>query len=352
MNEKIGSDNSSGVIIFTLSSCDHTKNLEDVQTDTVNRTTEISNSNGINEAETDLYESEYTDYDELENLIGEYDYLSDDGIGKLIIKKTSYGYDISDYESESSYRFLADSSNIETIENNRIYIKYPEQVFSDGTVIFSYYILEYSTDEINVYYGKSVPEEAQFLYHAMKKIEKIVDYEALGIEEYIYPSEFFMGDNLKAAITQLALSYENFDKDCVSNESWKETFVAKFIQNSRILFDYLDLISDKNNGQISTDELNYIQYSLTNTELDFSSYTDGSVNRNDSASSLNYGWISEYDYEYTDSGVVITADFEVGYDGTDSIQKREITVELVKNPYSCFDGYSVVALSQKYIPIA
>ena len=113
--------------------------------------------------------------DELENLIGEYDYVSDYGMGKLIIKKTSYGYDISDYESESSYRFLADSSNIETIENNRIYIKYPEQVCSDDTVIFSYYILEYSTDEINVYYGKSILEEAQFLYHATKKKEEDTD---------------------------------------------------------------------------------------------------------------------------------------------------------------------------------
>lgn len=109
--------------------------------------------------------------DALENLTGEYNYLSDYGTGKLIIRKSSDGYDISDYESESSYRFLANSSNIEAIENNRIYIKYPEQVFSDNTVIFNYYILEYSTDEINVYYGKSVPEEAQFLYHATKKTD-------------------------------------------------------------------------------------------------------------------------------------------------------------------------------------
>ena len=109
--------------------------------------------------------------DALENLPGEYEYLSDYGTGKLIIEKTSDGYDISDYESESSYRFLADSSNIESIEDNRIYIKYPEQVFSDDTVIFCYYILEYSTDGINVYYGKSMSEEAGFLYHATKKNE-------------------------------------------------------------------------------------------------------------------------------------------------------------------------------------
>ena len=115
--------------------------------------------------------------DVLEDLIGQYEYLSDYGIGKLTIKKTSWGYDISDYESESSYRFLADSSNIETIENNRIYIKYPEQIYSDDTVIFSYYILEYNTDEINVYHEKSLLDEAQFLYHAVKKKEEFPDSE-------------------------------------------------------------------------------------------------------------------------------------------------------------------------------
>ena len=86
-----------------------------------------------------------------------------------MIKRTSDGYDISDYDSESSYRFLADASNVEAIENNRIYLKYPEQVFSDDTVVFGYYILEYDTDEIIVYYGKSAFEEAEFLYHAAKK---------------------------------------------------------------------------------------------------------------------------------------------------------------------------------------
>ena len=119
----------------------------------------------------------------LEDLIGEYEYLSDYGTGKLMIQKSSNGYDISDYESESSCRFLADSSNIETIENNRIYVKYPEQVFSDDTVNFSYYVLEYSTDEINVYYGEAGFEEAQFLYHATKKTE-------VGSDVYEYEGEY------------------------------------------------------------------------------------------------------------------------------------------------------------------
>ena len=37
------------------------------------------------------------------------------------------------------------------------------------TQFFSYYILEYSTDGINVYYTKFVDEEGQFLYHATRK---------------------------------------------------------------------------------------------------------------------------------------------------------------------------------------
>ncbi len=179
---------------------------------------------------------------------------------------------------------------------------------------------------------------------------KIVNYEALRIQKYEYPAEFSMGDNLKTAITQLALSYENFNTDSVNSDKWKEIFVDKFIQNSRLSFDYLEMVSDKNKGLISKEELNYIQYSLTNIEVDFSSYANGAVNRYDDSSALNYGWISNWDYEYTNDGVIITANLEVGADGTDVVQKRELTVNLVKNPYSCFDGYSIVSISTKVMP--
>lgn len=177
--------------------------------------------------------------------------------------------------------------------------------------------------------------------------EKTADKEVPGMQEYEYPSEFSMGDNLKTAVTQLALCYDNFDKDFVCREEWKEIFVSRFIQNTRSSFDYLDMVSDKNNGKISADELNYIQYSLTGVELDFSPFAGDGLDRYDAASPLNYGSITGYDYEYTNQGVIVTADFEVGYDGTASAQEREITVELVKNPYSCFDGYSVASISSK-----
>ena len=190
-----------GVTLLTLSSCGQAKDADDAQTNVLgstvesgNSTTELGDSTGepgnstaepggstgeVQKTQNDNIAG--SDLAELENLTGEYEYLSDYGTGKLMIQKSSNGYDISDYESESSCRFLADSSNIETIENNRIYVKYPEQVFSDDTVNFGYYVLEYSTDEINVYYGESGFEETQLLYRATKKIEVRADvYEYEG----------------------------------------------------------------------------------------------------------------------------------------------------------------------------
>jgi len=140
-----------GAIICMLSACGQRKDIENNQVDISNNVTD------------DLI------VNELEKLAGKYEYLSDYGVGRLIIEKNEYAYDISDYDSESSYRFLTDTSNIESIENNRIYIKYPEQVFQDDTVIFCYYILEYGEDEMNVYYKQSEQTDEQLLYHATKK---------------------------------------------------------------------------------------------------------------------------------------------------------------------------------------
>ena len=114
------------------------------------------------ETETDLI---------LEKLVGEYEYVFDSGKGSLTIKKEDQGYSIDDYESQTSYRFLAYSSDIEYIKNNRIYIKYPDKIYSDDTVVFCYYILEYGTDEIKVYCKKSANDGEHFLYCATKKEE-------------------------------------------------------------------------------------------------------------------------------------------------------------------------------------
>ena len=170
-----------GAIICMLSACGQRKDIEYNQADISNNVEDVlTSSDSVTSTEdvTDDVKEEITASEnvtddlivnELEKLAGEYEYLSDYGVGKLIIEKNEYTYDISDYDSQSSYRFLADSSNIESIENNRIYIKYPEQVFQDDTVIFCYYILEYGEDEMDVYYKQSEQTDEQLLYHATKK---------------------------------------------------------------------------------------------------------------------------------------------------------------------------------------
>ena len=167
-----------GVALLVLSACGQTESPEEAQENVTGSAEEfIDSTDKVQGTQDDeIADSVHSDpaegkEDVLESLTGEYEYLSDHGNGRLVIQKTSSGYDISDYESEDSWRFLADSTDIETVKDGKIYLKYPEQVFSDETVEFSYYILEYIADGIDVYYGKSSFEEVEFLYHATRKTE-------------------------------------------------------------------------------------------------------------------------------------------------------------------------------------
>lgn len=190
-----------GAVLLVLSACGQAEkpSPEETQADVTGGAVEVSDGTEKMRGTQDV---EYADSDEgnptgskeeghlvtdkddvLESLTGEYSYSSDYGTGRLSIQKTSNGYDISDYESEDSYRFLADSSNIEAVEDGRIYIKYPEQAFSDGEAVFGYYILEYNTDGIDVYNGKSSFERAEFLYHATKETEASANQQENSAED-------------------------------------------------------------------------------------------------------------------------------------------------------------------------
>lgn len=46
------------------------------------------------------------------------------------------------------------------------------------------------------------------------------------------------------------------NQDIVCNEYWEGVFVARFIQNTRASFDYLEMLSAKNYGEISVEEIN------------------------------------------------------------------------------------------------
>ena len=166
-------------IIVSLTACGNNLDVSESFTQNMQTGQEAMESNLENEVVEDVSEQQNLTAGEtetdliLEKLVGEYEYVSDYGKGYLTIKKEDKGYSIDDYESETSYRFLAYSSDIEYIENNRIYIKYPDKVYSDDTVVFCEYILEYGTDEIKVYCKKSANDDEQFLYCAIKKKENL-----------------------------------------------------------------------------------------------------------------------------------------------------------------------------------
>ena len=162
-------------IIVSLTACGNNPEVSESFTQNMQAGQEATESNLENEVVDDVSEQQNLPAGEiktdliLEKLVGEYEYVSDYGKGSLTIKKEDHGYSINDYDSETSYRFLAHSSNIEYIKNNRVYIKYPDKVYSDDTVVFCEYILEYSTDEITVYCKKTPNDDEQFLYCASKK---------------------------------------------------------------------------------------------------------------------------------------------------------------------------------------
>ncbi|MDD5936342.1 MAG: hypothetical protein PUC65_12425 [Clostridiales bacterium] len=174
-----------------------------------------------------------------------------------------------------------------------------------------------------------------------------IDFDALGVKPYQYPKEFILEEDLKDAIIQLGISYDMFDQEVVFSQDWKEQFVDRFLKNSRSSNAYLKQMAEKNQGLVTIPEINYMQYSLTNLKIDFAPYIKETVNSYENSSSLNYGTITNYTYKLTEEGVCVTAELEVGSDGMTGTRKRELTVNLIKNEYSCFNGYSICSLTSK-----
>ena len=174
--------------------------------------------------------------------------------------------------------------------------------------------------------------------------DTMFDYESLGVNQYVYNSEFELGEDLKNAIAELACCYDEFDENVVNDETWKNIFLTRFTQNSRYSFDYLDKQAEKGNGFITREQVEYIQYSLTNEKIDFSDCVEKEVDTQDATSGMNFGNIINYEYESHDEEIVLSADMQLQSDGTNNVKEKKVTVYLIKNPYSCFDGYSIKQL--------
>ena len=181
----------------------------------------------------------------------------------------------------------------------------------------------------------------------IKDIPKTFNYDELGIAEYEYPNNFDMDDSLKRIIASLAFWYEDYDEETSKTEEWKNSFIARFIQNSMFSFDYLDDLDQNNDGRITAEQINYIHYSITNTEVDYSNVVDGYINCRDNTSFMNHAFMDEYEYEIKGDHVIIRAIIDVEYQGSTDIDQYDIVADLIKNPYSCFNGYSIVSVKSK-----
>lgn len=169
-----------------------------------------------------------------------------------------------------------------------------------------------------------------------KKTEKEL-FELLDIEKYEYPSEFEITQNLKLLLENMAINYKNYNADYVFDEEKQLRFVHNFCQNSWNCIDYVYDSLDCSNGILHKADVEYIQYSLSGKYIEFEYLDDDvEIDVNDCSSGFLYAELSSYEVISTDVNIVLRVEFEIS---DNSNEEAEVT--LIKNEYSCFDGYSV-----------
>ena len=164
--------------------------------------------------------------------------------------------------------------------------------------------------------------------------------------------EFVLGENLAGAITELALRYDEFDMTAMQEDSYPDIFLSAFCQNSRFTFDYLANLMEKGDGILSQEQVEYIQYSLTGENVDFTDYVgEEGIDIYQSTSGLLFGEIASYEGEVKGKEVALAAVFEFrtmhDIEAERPTKVYELTVALEKNEDSCFDGYSIKSMSKK-----
>ncbi|MBQ9765265.1 MAG: hypothetical protein IJW18_03600 [Lachnospiraceae bacterium] len=177
-----------------------------------------------------------------------------------------------------------------------------------------------------------------------------IDFDSLGIKDYTYPTEFVLGQNLSGAITELVLTFEEYNIDETEADYYMESFLFHFCQNTRFTFDYLEKVREENNAIMTKEQVEYVQYSLTNKFIDMQKdISEEGININEAAGSLGYGRILSYQAEVVGNEVNLVAEFERGTNEFEPTKLYELNVVLVKNPKSCFDGYSIKSIASKNI---
>ena len=174
------------------------------------------------------------------------------------------------------------------------------------------------------------------------------DYDALGVQEYQYPSTFELSDDLSGAIALLAQSYNDYNSDVPRSSEWQEFFTSHYLMNSHYSFGYLNFVCEQNSNKISEAQAEYMSYALTGVKSDFT--FNESLDYNNASSFYNDVFFDRYTFEQTTSGVlvhaVITQESKT-FNGDDVViadNSYSFDINLVKNPYSCFSGYSISSI--------
>ena len=170
--------------------------------------------------------------------------------------------------------------------------------------------------------------------------------------EQLKDGKFILSQNIEGALVQLGLCYDDFDAEVVNGDSWGEQFISDFLLNSRYSFDYLDEIIDANDGLITKEQAEYMQYSLTGIQKDLPIAEGETLDTANASSGYSFGRIADYDYEINADEIKVTADFEVGFDGSEEYTKQyRLSAVLVSDPESCFDGYCVKSLTTEDVTL-
>ena len=183
---------------------------------------------------------------------------------------------------------------------------------------------------------------------ALSKVE--TEFYIPEIKSYTYPEQFVLGPNLNTAISELAIMYDEFDLTQIKEEHYKEHFISQYCQNSWSSFDYLERLDVVYNSIIPREQVEYIQYSLTGEWVDFKDVVPKEgLDLNQSSSGFCSGKIKSYQADCIGDEVNLQVKFEIigNWNRKPLIYKLDIV--LVRNPQSCFDGYSIRSLSSKEI---
>lgn len=171
-------------------------------------------------------------------------------------------------------------------------------------------------------------------------------FETLDINTYIYPEQFELTDNLKTALIELGIMYEEFDSSNIKEDHYFDLFISHYMKNTNCMYTFLKDAVMSNKGILSKEQVEYVQYSLTNTYIECDELSDMDViDYNENTSGLLTGDILDYEVtELENERIKIEATYVKSSMNGDNENTFEMTSVLIKNPYSCFDGYSIESM--------